>query len=520
MPRRPRLAPALAAAALAAVSLLSGHVRPASALEPPRPLPDYQPTFVTETDTHPWTDCLWASGAMLLDKWTNGEGRLGRRALRALSGDLAGGSSLSDLRAAYATLGVDLAFSPDGGTTITWPMLLSRLEQGAGAVLLGDASQLPRWFGRWDPAFWKATGDKDNHAVYIERYDRRHGRVWLMDPLGSGDWRGEWISVAALRKYAWTRHGALSVAVTPTAQAAPFQGVTVTGPIATASTSNLDIAWALQAPDRWRFPGADVAATFARTADPVAAAAIAPAIPAIPGSDPTPLLPSATVAAGALHATAPLPVEPGSYQATVIVTDRRFGRVVARSEATAVFVPGPRSAALSLQTSSSDVATGASIAVRVAVANSGRLTWAEDPRPGGAPGGLAVPRATRLVARWVPIDVPLASAASPGNPEPSVGLTDVTGAGGADGASVPGDPDVRGAGSTGILGSVELGSLPLAPGGMVVVAGGVQAPTTPGTWALVVDVVDDVEGSFAALGSAPAVEVFHVISLRGWRGSA
>ena len=37
------------------------------------------------------------------------------------------------------------------------------------------------------------------------------------------------------------------------------------------------------------------------------------------------------------------------------------------------------------------------------------------------------------------------------------------------------------------------------------------APASPGAWALVVDIVDDVDGSFAALGSAPAVQVFELV---------
>ena len=78
-------------------------------------------------------------------------------------------------------------------------MLLRRLAKGAGAVLLGDDSKLPRWYGRWDYGFWKLTkkekASKDNHAVYIERYDSRRHRVWLMDPLGRPGWKGEWISI-------------------------------------------------------------------------------------------------------------------------------------------------------------------------------------------------------------------------------------------------------------------------------------------------------------------------------------
>ena len=40
---------------------------------PEAPAPGYTPRFVTQTDERPpWNDCLWASGVMLLDKWTHG----------------------------------------------------------------------------------------------------------------------------------------------------------------------------------------------------------------------------------------------------------------------------------------------------------------------------------------------------------------------------------------------------------------------------------------------------------------
>ena len=169
--------------------LLGAAPSPAAALEPPRPLPGYRPTFVTQTDVHPINDCLWASGAMLIDKWTNGKIHPTHQRLRALSGDR-GGSNLDDLKKAYKKLGINLKFSPDGGERITFNGLLRRLAHGAGAVVLGDDSKLPRWYGRWDYGFWKMTKkekkkhpSRDNHAVYVERYDRRHGRVWLMDPL-------------------------------------------------------------------------------------------------------------------------------------------------------------------------------------------------------------------------------------------------------------------------------------------------------------------------------------------------
>lgn len=144
----------LAAACLALAALLTVASGPVSALEPPRPLPGYRPAFVTETDEHPWTDCLWASAAMLLDKWTNGDVTRTHQQLRALSRDRKGGSTFKDLAVAFDKLGFHTP-SNLGGSRLTWHELLKRLRQGAGAVVLGDYSHLPRWYGRWDYGFWK-----------------------------------------------------------------------------------------------------------------------------------------------------------------------------------------------------------------------------------------------------------------------------------------------------------------------------------------------------------------------------
>ncbi len=349
MPLTSRYARALATACFIVGTLLSALPSTAAALEPPRPLPDYRPAFVTETDERPWRDCLWASGAMLLDKWTNGDVTRTHQKLRRLARDRSGGSTLEDLNVAFGRLGIDLRYSPDGGERITWSALLKRLANGAGAVLLGNDSRLPRWYGRWDYSFWKLTkdekADRDNHAVYIERYDRKRGRVWLMDPLGRGKWKGEWISVRALRRFAWSSGGALFVAVTPTAKAAPFAGVTTADPQLSMTSTTLDATWWLEAPRKWKFPGADVRATFEPADDPLLAAAeSAPVTMAGEATAEAPAAAVASVAGRLLRTTVALPTEAGAYRADVTLTDLRFGEVVARAEQVAVFVPGPRRA--------------------------------------------------------------------------------------------------------------------------------------------------------------------------------
>jgi hypothetical protein len=481
MPLTSRPARAIAAACFVVVTWLSAAPLPAAALQPPQPLPNYRPEFVTETDEHPWTDCLWASGSMLLDKWTNGDVTRTHQQLRKLARDHKGGSALADLHVAYARLGIDLRFSPDGGERITWTTLLRRLEKGAGAVLLGDDSRLPRWFGRWDYGFWKLTKDegkdKDNHAVYIERYDPRHGRVWLMDPLGRPGWKGEWISVRALRRFAWTTGGALTVAVTPTAKEAPFNRVRIASPTISMTSTTVTAAFAIKAPRRWSFPGADVRTTFKAAGDPLLAAATSlPVTTAATATTAAPKKPVAGVRGASLRATSALPAKAGAYWATFALTDRRFGRTVAQTRDFAVFVPGPRRATISLSVRNETIDAGRPVSLKVSVANTGTESWADPVHSAVAEAEQVPVRDTHVVAHWIRM-----------------------------GGSTDGDPPAP----------VELRAVPLTPGRLATVQVRLVAPDAPGTWALVVDIVDDVDGSFAALGSAPAVQAFTVVATPG-----
>ena len=184
------------------------------------------------------------------------------------------------MRVAFDKLGFGFKYSPDGGDPMTWNQLLTRLSRGAGAIVLGDYHNLPRYFGRWDYAFWKKKGKKDNHAMYIERYDRKRGRVWLMDPLARGDWQGEWISVYAISRFVWRQGGAVAAATTPTAKAPPFAKVKASAkPKLVRSGDTVEAAWSLKAPKKWRFPGADLTAKFVKADDPLEAAALSPDVP-------------------------------------------------------------------------------------------------------------------------------------------------------------------------------------------------------------------------------------------------
>ena len=508
----------LAAACLAVAGLLAVAAGPVSALEPPRPLPGYHPAFVTETDQHPWRDCLWASAAMLLDKWTNGDVTRTHQQLRALSGDTQGGSTFADLHVAFAKLGFNVPGNLAGDRP-TWHQLLSALRHGAGAVVLGDYGQLPRWYGRWDYWFWKggpvdAAGPgarahapaakgkpktkvkmrPDNHAIYVERYDPRRGRVWVMDPLARGDWRGEWMPVSALKRFAWSSAGRVYAVLSPTAAPAPFSGVKLLDPAVDLSATAVTASWAVRAPRGWHWKGADAHVSSATAASALEAAAqsalVAPGVTTVAA----PARPVASVGGQRLHATAALPTAPGAYTAALTLTDRRFGRLVVASAPVAVFIPGTLRATMRLSALDDVLTAGGSVRINLSVANAGETTWADAAGADGDTAGAALrtarPHDTRVTAHWILLDVPSSDAAVAA----------------ADGAAPADDATPA---------PVTLLRAPLDPGQLSRFRGELTVPTTPGRWALVIDVEDSVLGSFAALGSAPAVDVFEVVPPRG-----
>lgn len=209
---------------------------------PPAPSGSYRPAFVTETDEIVWTDCLWSASTMFLDAWTRGALVADREALRAASGDLTGGSSLGDLRrgaAAYA--GLEVRWSPYGGDPLDWTELLDRLAHGGAAVVLGWYSALPAHYTRWDPRFAGRGEGASGHSLFVTDYQPATDSLWLMDPLGRGDYVGEWIAASDLRRFVWTTdEGVLYAAVTPESETeaqdigptlAPFAGFGFAPPV-------------------------------------------------------------------------------------------------------------------------------------------------------------------------------------------------------------------------------------------------------------------------------------------------
>lgn len=194
-----------------------GSVAAADPARPAAPVVSHHPAFVTETGDRKWDDCIWASGAMLIEAWTGHP--VDRVALRAASGaSPKGASDLRDLRSGVADLlGLDLPASPRLGDRMTWRDLLHRLEHGGSAVVVGWYSSLPARLTRWDRklAAMDPTPD-DGHAMFVTDYRPSTGKLWLMDPLGRGDYAGEWVDARVIRDFVWTTSwGYIYAAATP-----------------------------------------------------------------------------------------------------------------------------------------------------------------------------------------------------------------------------------------------------------------------------------------------------------------
>jgi hypothetical protein len=475
----PRTARTLGALALAIAFLLPAAV-PAAAREPHRPLPNYHPDFVTQREGGGTTaDCLWASASMLVEKWTAGRMTISKDRLRRLSGDMKKGSNFRDLTPVLKELGLKPRWSPEGGDYVTWAGLRDRIRKGGGAILLGDYHELPRYYGRWAPNFWKKKGKKDNHAIYIDRYDGRSDQFWVMDPLAPAGWKGEWIPARYLRAFAWTTGGGgLWVMMTPTAKRAPFKGVRLASPEASIQDGKLQVDWKVRkAPKRWRLPRVKVLTRVERIDDPVARA-ITDAVsapPATPTSKKS--KPSARYASKTIKARMRLPTTPGAYEIAVSLGERRFGRTVAKSS-TIVYVPGERRGSILVKEAGAPVA-GEALELEATILNTGSRDWS-DPvwLTTSAAEAMERRRDTTIRATWTLLkaddeDAPV------GNPDP-----------------------------------VDVLDVPLKAGEVTRVPLTIPAPRTAGRWLLTLDIVDEIVGSFAASGSAPRTIVVTVIDGR------
>jgi hypothetical protein len=477
LPGRP--ARTFGALALAIAFLLPSAV-PAAAREPHRPLPNYHPEFITQREGGAATsDCLWASASMLVEKWTAGRVTVSKDRLRRMSGDMKKGSSFEDLAPVMRQLGLSGKWSPEGGDYVTWGELRQRIRKGGGAILLGDYHELPRWYGRWAPTFWKKKGKKDNHAIYLDRYDRSSDQFWVMDPLAPAGWKGEWIPARYLRAFAWTTGGGgLWAMLTPTAKRAPFSGVKLAAPEASVRDGQLLIDWKVRkAPKRWKLLRVKVLTRAERIGNPVALG-VTDAVSAPVGQPAArKAKPSARYASGTIRARMKLPTTPGAYKIAVSLGERRFGRTVARSS-TIVYVPGERRGSILVKRPGAAVA-GEPFELETTIMNTGSRDWS-DPEwlTTSAAETLEVRRDTVIRASWSLLEA----------------------ADGDHGATGP-DP-------------VNVFEVPLKAGDVTHATLTLEAPKTAGRWVLTLDIVDEIIGSFAAAGSAPRSLVVMVVDGR------
>lgn len=439
-----------------------------------RPTGEYTPHRVWQMKKN----CVWAAGAMLVDKWTRGGIRVSQSVLRRASNDKKGGSSLYNLaRGVGAVTGIQLRFSPGSGDTMTWWQLLDRIDHSGGAVLIGEYSRLPAHFTRWDRAF--ANRRNNSHAVYIQSYDRIHGKVWLMDPLAEGHYPGEWINVEALHRFATIEGGKVMAAATPARhqpQTAPLTdhaydltrprlaATAVAGSLLRVSVG-LHISSGFPNPAAHRFVGRWV---------PVAV----PLVPLLPqpprllravldsasssgaGLPPVPI--AATTASApdragssGFSAAVPVPTIPGRYRLSLGLTE--VGRKTpSRSfRAVVVEVVDPFAARISLP-AVGDVTAGERFKVKVGLANIGSLDWRTP---------VVEEEGTRAIAPATPTLFVLTWRSDDGSELPA--------------AEVPAE---------------------LAAGQALALTVALVAPPDAGTWTLTADVVNPVRGALSSTG--------------------
>ena len=181
-------------------------------------LPDpkrYRPPFVTETDEARWDDCMVCSILMAIAAWTLGETVMGsdwrplnakelKRLREKLRNHLpsdkqAGALTFSDARDFVEK---EWPWLPPiefwDVTKRTWPQVVKMLGDGWVGVAAGNPqdvtdpkSKLRRW----------TTNDRFAHVIYLDRTGNGGTEAYVMDPLGHGDYDGEWVPSLQVRQF-------------------------------------------------------------------------------------------------------------------------------------------------------------------------------------------------------------------------------------------------------------------------------------------------------------------------------
>lgn len=176
----------------------------------------YRPPFVTEVDEPVHDDCVVATTFMQVAAATLGEvtdrpsgetmTKLALKRFREGMRDTlspesqTGGLRVADAQRMVARTWPHLPHLPS--FTYTFDEMWTLLENGDCVGLWGNpaevrkpASDLRRW--TFDDSF--------GHDLFVLR--AKDDRAWVMDPLGYGAYRGEWVPRAHLRQYAYLDDG-------------------------------------------------------------------------------------------------------------------------------------------------------------------------------------------------------------------------------------------------------------------------------------------------------------------------
>jgi hypothetical protein len=181
---------------------------------------NYVPPFITETDEARWDDCTVCSTLMATASATLGEtvanknwSQMSKTQLKVLRerirnhlgpDDQSGGTNIADMRVAFAKEYPWLPQIPSyEEQKSTWEQARYQLLNGWGGVYMGnpsnvqnEASPLRRW----------TNSDNFGHAIWVDRARKNiSGDVefFVMDPLGRGDYSGQWVDEVDLKQFTW-----------------------------------------------------------------------------------------------------------------------------------------------------------------------------------------------------------------------------------------------------------------------------------------------------------------------------
>lgn len=181
---------------------------------------NYIPPFITETDELRWDDCTVCATLMGVASATLGEAvsnknwdQLTRSEIKVLrerirnylgSDNQTGGTTMADMRVAFAKEYPWLPEIPSyEEQRLGWGVARQRLLNGFGGVYMGNPSlvtnpnsKLRRW----------TNNDNFGHAIWVDRARKNAEQVefYVMDPLGRGDYDGEWVPENELEEFTWT----------------------------------------------------------------------------------------------------------------------------------------------------------------------------------------------------------------------------------------------------------------------------------------------------------------------------